>query len=123
MHGLSHLTYRKQKSSLQKLEELQAGERNVGMRQLKTRSGRHKELKALNVVNAVDVVLKVTTAPHVIEQYRITIYSVYASYFSEFFLTLALFHVKLCFFKTNYVLCTVHVSNIYLVLCKFLVYR
>ena len=56
---------------LQRVEEVQVGERNADTRQLKTRSVRHKELNALNVANAVDVVLLVTIGQNVIEQYRI----------------------------------------------------
>ena len=82
MHGKFHLMWRSKKFFLQRVDELQVGERNADTRQPKIRSVRHKELKALQFGNAVDVGLKATTGENVIEQYRI-LNSFNASYVSE----------------------------------------
>ena len=60
-----------QKSFLQRVDELQVGERNAGTRQLKIRSVRHKERKYQKFENAVDVGFKDTIEEDVIHQYRI----------------------------------------------------
>ena len=92
MHGMFHLMWRSRKSFLQRVDELRVGERNADTRQPKIRSVRHKELKALQFGNAVDVGLKVTIGEHVIEKYRI-VNSFNTSYVSE---TMFFFLLVLC---------------------------